>query len=701
MKKAIMFSVMIFLALSLLSLAGEVEKQLKNKGLHVAELSETDKINLKVNKLQQAIQQQWIEEIVAMLSEDYAEIDPSITLKSIREEMEGIFSFISQTRGISSQTNPETGWKVTATKDFYIQNVNIDVKEEKAIAECEVGFHSAGKDYKNIKETLSFVLKDHVWLLAGSKNLFGFLKQASKTTKEKMGTPYLSGEILRGTKEDLTSTHMLIPVNLLVYDGDPIPRFNRAMSYQYFSYYDPFHGMQWINIMNFPYGIVADVQYTPGSSDLTHEFLFITDVTADKIVGAQLGDWIAEYGTEGGDIGQFQGPHGICNMQSLFLIADRFNNRVIAYQYEKGMDDPRHILTLSPGFNEPIDVEGQYKQHTEPPQESERLAVVDFRNHRLAFFLFWPYTPGTFDRFYGEYGSGGGQFISPTSVCFGRDSEIGWSTDDVFVTDRGNHRLVRLYITSESIIWRGSYQFPPDVDLTSVDVDNKGLVYVVDECNGKVYKFSPSQSGNFSLLGIWGEKGMGDGQLFIPSTIQVAHGRNCPHPDPCYPLNNLGDVFVTEAWSFETGVRRFVIAADVLNLAADWVPYNEDTGEGNFIWWEYHLTDFATITEQVLRGAEVCTTYNRGILNYGFQGGAWPVDGHPHGADYTVKITASSKYEPTIVIEKSVDVYVDTFTTHDPIITRGIRCHWIDSLGLACNYCWECLKEWHGYRINV
>jgi hypothetical protein len=319
----------------------------------------------------------------------------------------------------------------------------------------------------------------------------------------------------------------------------------------------------------------------------------------------------------------------------------------------------------------------------------------------LVFFHWSPYPIG-FDRSYGEYGSGEGQFIYPTSVCFGRDSETGWQTNDLYVTDYGNHRLVRLYIQDiepHNVFWRGTYQFPANVELTSVDVDNKGLIYVVDRHNGKVYKFAPMPYYDVDLLGIWGETGTGDGQLDHPNMLQVAHGRYCPYPDPCVPLTSLGDVFVTESWGDQTGIRRFVIAADVLNLSATYVPYNEDTGEGNLIWYTYHLTDFANVTEQVYRGGEVCTTYNRGTLNWGSQGGEWNVGGHPHGETYTVKITATSIYGPTVV--KMVDVYVDTMTTHNPIITRGIRCNHDSPFPFWCDDCWQCIKEGHTYTLDV
>jgi hypothetical protein len=454
------------------------------------------------------------------------------------------------------------------------------------------------------------------------------------------------------------------------------------------------------NGLVYPYGIMADVQVTPGSPDFTYEYLWGTDAMANFVTATDQDEWMADYGEWGSGIGQFKGPHGISNFPGHYFVADMFNNRVITYYYEKGWDAPTWEATLTADFDWPIDVDAKDVPRTSPPEDVQYIAVADWRDHRIVFFHGWPYLLN-FDRSYGRYGSGEGQFILPTSVCFGRDPETGWQTNDVFVTDSGNHRLVRLYINPDTsiIYWRGTYQFPTDVYLTSVEVDNKGLVYVVDRRQGKVYKLAPYGSFDFLLLGVWGETGTADGQLEYPNVLTVAHGRYCPYPEPCVPLTSLGDVFVTESWGDLTGIRRFVIAADVLNLSATYVPYNEDTGEGNYIWYTYHLTDFANVTEQVYRGGEVCTTYNRGALNYGSQGGNWNVDGHPHGQNYTVKITATSIYGPTVV--KTADVYVDTMTTHNPIIQRGIRCEFLNDPYNWCDGCYQCIKKGYSYTVDV
>jgi hypothetical protein len=693
MKRAVLFSTAILLGFSVASFAGYVEDQLRGKGLHVADLTDNDMVNLQINRFQQAIQQQWIADIENILSVNYTENDSTFTHQSVGEQLELIFSALSQLRGLPTQTNPETGWRFTSTYDFFLRKTNISTQGNQAEAQCEIGLLFAGRDYWGIKDTLRFARAQDVWLLEGARRLFGFLKEASLSLQQAPATTGVTGHAMATGKGDFVSDNLLVPTTLCSFGKTTLARWTRSESINQFGF----------NCMNLPYGIVADVEICQGGPDFNHEYLFVGDPIASKILGSDQDDWVGEFGSKGAGIGQFYEPHGICTIEGYtYFVADTYNDRVVAYEYYNQLDEPQWVddLTLYCYFNKPRDVEAKEKM-PDSLQQKSYIAIADAGNHRIVIFRWEPYFG--WDRNYGERGSGQGQFIWPSSVCFGREPNWGWHTNDLFICDRHNYRLARVYIAPENTIWRSSYQFADDVDLTSVDVDNKGLVYVLDRRNGKVYKFSPLKDlpYTFTLLGIWGQTGTQDGQLYYPNAIQVAHGRYVPYPAPWIPLNGLGDVFISESWGDQTGVRRFVIAADVLNLTAEWVPFNESTGQGNFIWWQYHLTDCGTVTEQVLRGGEVCTTYNEGTLNWGNQAGSWPVAGHPHGTYYTVKITAGSIYDPGIVVEKTVDVYVDTLSTHDPVITQGIRCHWVNEPFTPCDNCGHCIKENEGYIIDV
>jgi len=244
--KKLIFMILSFVLLSSSALlfAGQVEKDLKKKGLHVADLSEEDKINLQVNRLEQAIRQQWVTEIVQMLSSNYKESEPTISKAILKEELEKTFSSLSQARQFATQRNTETGWSVTSTNDFYISNPQIRVEGNKATVECEIGFSSARQNFKEIKEDLSFVHQDRKWALCSSKNLFGFLKKAAQASTQEIGTINLSSEVLNQSKDDFTSTHLLVPVTLYNYGKTAIPRFNKTESQNWFG----------VNCMNSPCG---------------------------------------------------------------------------------------------------------------------------------------------------------------------------------------------------------------------------------------------------------------------------------------------------------------------------------------------------------------------------------------------------------------------------------------------------------------
>lgn len=176
--------ILIVISLALLSsstfvIAGELEQNLKKSGLHVADLSEDDKINLQLNRLEQAIVQQSVGEIEQMLSPDYKEQESSLSKVSIKEKLESLFAIISQIRQFATQTNPETGWKLTSTQDFFIGNTKIKVDGKKAIVACDIGLYSASKNYDGIKDTLTYTSENGAWFLSGSRNLFGLLERAS------------------------------------------------------------------------------------------------------------------------------------------------------------------------------------------------------------------------------------------------------------------------------------------------------------------------------------------------------------------------------------------------------------------------------------------------------------------------------------------------------------------------------------------
>ena len=68
---------------------------------------------------------------------------------------------------------------------------------------------------------------------------------------------------------------------------------------------------------------------------------------------------------------------------------------------------------------------------------------------------------------------------------------------------------------TEPMVWY-CYEFSIDVELTSVDADYLGHVYVSDAPSGTIYKFD----GWLNPIASYGGLGLGDGDLFYPEGIE-------------------------------------------------------------------------------------------------------------------------------------------------------------------------------------
>lgn len=310
------------------------------------------------------------------------------------------------------------------------------------------------------------------------------------------------------------------------------------------------------------------------------------------------------------------------------------------------------------------------------------MVVADTKNHRVVFYKI----TSTLFKFHGipkTQGYNGGVLYTPTSLCFGRN-ENGWQNGSLFVVDNGDYKLKsygagNLGPGDDSITFSfsGAYQFSIDSYLSSVEVDNKGLIYVVDRNSGKVYKFKECSncSEGVRLLGVFGGTGVEDGKLYYPNGIAVAHGIDYTgYPStPPHPINPpLGDVFITESWGDQTGVRRFILGVDVLNLTTIYYPYNYSTGGGNCIEYDYNTTDYANVVEKIYNPTGVSvSTRNLNSLVPGSHSFIWTVGNNPNGS-YKIQITANSIYAGSNTDVKGVFVNVDkSDSIGNPVITEG------------------------------
>ncbi|NCB36788.1 MAG: hypothetical protein EOM58_12195, partial [Clostridia bacterium] len=105
-----------------------------------------------------------------------------------------------------------------------------------------------------------------------------------------------------------------------------------------------------------------------------------------------------------------------------------------------------------------------------------------------------------------------GQFIYPHDVAVD-------GAGFVYVTDENNHRVQKFtgggtYITSWGSLGSGEGQFSAP---TGITVDISGNVYVADNQNHRIQKFTD----NGIFITSWGMQGSDEGQLYWPWGIEV------------------------------------------------------------------------------------------------------------------------------------------------------------------------------------
>jgi len=135
--------------------------------------------------------------------------------------------------------------------------------------------------------------------------------------------------------------------------------------------------------------------------------------------------------------------------------------------------------------------------------------VADTGNHRIQRFT----VGGNYRTGWGTYGTGDGQFASPTGVAVD-------SLGGVYVADTDNHRIQKFtaagtYLTQWGTYGTGEGQFASP---TGVAVDSSANVYVADTGNHRIQKFDTS---GMVVMDVWGTYGTGEGQFASPTGVAV------------------------------------------------------------------------------------------------------------------------------------------------------------------------------------
>ena len=272
--------------------------------------------------------------------------------------------------------------------------------------------------------------------------------------------------------------------------------------------------------------------------------VYVADYANNRVQKfTSTGTFLTKWGNYGTGNGQFNNPRGVAvDGDGDVYVADLANNRVQKFNStgtfltKWGTAGIGHSQFASGGGVNDLAVDG-----------SGNVWVTDRSNQRVQQFAPVP-TPSeaapVFVRAWGSAGSGNGQFNSPDAVG------VSPVTGDVYVADRGNHRVQQF--TREGVFVRtwgtagsanGQFNNP-----TGVAVNTAGDVYVSDKGNSRVQQFTAT--------GTW-VRTFGVGSLSNPEGIAVAPS---------------GDVYVADAGN--RLVRRF-------NATGAWLATIGSSGSAN------------------------------------------------------------------------------------------------------------------------
>ncbi len=207
---------------------------------------------------------------------------------------------------------------------------------------------------------------------------------------------------------------------------------------------------------------------------------------------------------------QFRFPTQLFLTESFVFVLDRQNTRVSVWN----RDDLTHVHnfggsgTGSGQFNNPYGMGLALN--------ANRFAIADTANHRIQVFTFDPDTGAiAFERQFGSFGSGAGQFNQPRDVAIG-------PLDRFYVADMNNHRIQVFdpngtHLFSFGAFGTGNGLFKSPQGIT---VDENGIIYVADTENNRIQGFT----GGGGYLWKTGTAGSGPGQFNKPIGMQLGLG---------------------------------------------------------------------------------------------------------------------------------------------------------------------------------
>jgi sugar lactone lactonase YvrE len=212
-------------------------------------------------------------------------------------------------------------------------------------------------------------------------------------------------------------------------------------------------------------------------------------------------------GVNGTASNQFNFPTRLFLADPFVFVLDRQNNRISIWD----RDTLTHVRNYGSGGSGAGQFALPYGLGKDP--NANRFAVADSANHRIQVFTFDPLTGEiSFERQFGSYGSGAGQFNNPRDVAIGPLGRF-------YVADKDNHR-VQVFDPNGAHLFSFGAWGTANGQMKSpqgITVDADGIIYVADTDNNRIQGFT----GGGAFLWKTGTSGSALGQFNKPMGIQL------------------------------------------------------------------------------------------------------------------------------------------------------------------------------------
>lgn len=369
-------------------------------------------------------------------------------------------------------------------------------------------------------------------------------------------------------------------------------------------------------------------------------YQFATDPDWRRIlVGRQ---WIHSFDNGGGPGGALRKPLGVdISARKYVYVADWDKGALFLAQFDPAVQNLVGTeLWTNVQFPRPVDVAWD---GTTTPLTTDNIYVLDDSLSRVSYWDLSNRASPILVWWYGTTGNGSGQFTRPSGICVGKSVGANGGTQfttQFYIVDRGNRRVVWLTRSSNGAAWSNTVSIT-GWDPADCAVDHFGNLYVVDEANNHLLKFTYS----LTLLETYGGFGKGEAN---PDTFAWPHAVSVP----CglKTVNNQtvwyceGRVVTAEQWSDSSGAVEHYLGVDGA------VTAQPQTGQYGDAWFSYRTTDHGTHAVNVVdvSGNYVRTIPSAGLFPPGTRTAYWDGfrdNGTPAATGtYRFQVTATSGY---------------------------------------------------------